>query len=138
MLHPVVLETPDTHAACRVLGAELGIVGVDQCKALFISTQGWLAEKGAPTCAAGFAGCIGFMRKLEVVACPLPPLRLVCLGPRFREQRPTPWCVQDAGESCRAPVGDLLRFEHRHALLRGQMRLSASRARPCLDRYRKR
>ena len=64
VLHPVVLETPDTHAACRVIGAELGIVGVDQCKALFISTQGWLTEKGAPTCAAGFAGCIGFIRKL--------------------------------------------------------------------------
>src|SRR5699024_12176142 len=51
-----------------------------------------------------------------------PPLRLLCLGPRFREQCRAAWCVQDARESCRAPVGDLLRIGHRHALLRGLMR----------------
>lgn len=116
VLHPVVLETPNTHLACRVLDSELGIVGVDPRKALFVRAQGRLAEKGAPTCAAGFAGCKGFIRKLEVVACPFPPLCLLCLGLRFREQRAATRCVQDAGESCRAPVGDLLRIGHRHAL----------------------
>ena len=47
MLHPIVLETPNTHVACRVLGSELGIVDVDQRMALFVRTQGRLAAKGA-------------------------------------------------------------------------------------------
>lgn len=130
VLHPVVLETPNAHVACRVLGSELGVVGVDQRKALFVRTQSRLAEQGAPTCAACFTGCIGFIRKLEVVACSLHPLHLLCMSPRFREQRPAARRMQDAGEICRAPVGDLLRIGHGHALLRGLMRLSSGRARP--------
>ncbi|MGP9706440.1 helix-turn-helix domain-containing protein [Brachybacterium sp. AOP24-D1-21] len=105
-----------------MFGSELGIVGVDQRNALFIGSQGWLTEKGTPTRAAWFARCIGFMRQLGVVACPLLSLCLLRLGPRFREQCPAAWCVQDAGEGVRAVLWDLLWVGHRHALLRGLMR----------------
>lgn len=134
VLHPVVLETPNPHVACRVLGSELGVVGIDQRKTLFVRSQGWLTEKGTPTRATWFARCIGFVRQLQVVACPLHPLCLRGLSPRFREQCPAARCVQDAGESRRAPVGHLLRIGHGHALLRGLMRPQCESCATRLDR----
>lgn len=99
VLHPAILDAPNTHAAGLMHVAKRGIVGVDQCEVLVTRNRGRLPEQGTSTGVARATRYVGLVGLLRFVNCPSRLPGVEGLSPLLLEHREVARCVEGSGES---------------------------------------